>query len=105
VSATTAPPVGAAAVRLIVPVTVVPPTTAVDNNETLDNAATVVVAVVVESVQAEAAMHTKTIAAPARTPTPRMQFKLTRRHGCGKSRPWCDRTVTSAWQKREDSST
>ena len=47
-SVTVAPSVGAAAVRVIVPVTVPPPDTDVVDSDTLDSAATVVLGAVVE---------------------------------------------------------
>ena len=104
-SVTTAPPVGATAVRLTVPVTVEPPSTEVADNTTLDSAAVVVVAAVVDPVHPETATHTRNDAAPARTATDRNQFNLTSMHHRGKSRPRCDRTMTRAWQNGEDSST
>jgi hypothetical protein len=104
-SVTTAPPVGATADRLTVPVTVVPPSTELVDSTTLDSAATAVVAAVVELAQPEAAAHTRTNTTREHTPTDRKQLKLTCLHRRGKSRPRCDRTVTRAWRNREDSST
>ena len=83
----------------------VPPSTELLDNTTLDIAAATVVAAVVESAQPEAATQTRNNAAPKRTVTDRSQWKLTSMHRRGKSRPHCDRTMTRAWQNREDSST
>ncbi len=104
-SDTTPPPVGATAVSVTVPVTVDPPSTELADNTTLDSAAAVVVAAVDAPVHPEAAAHTRSDAAPARTATDRKQFKLTPVHRRGKNRLWCDRMVTKVWQDREDSST
>jgi len=86
-------------------VTVAPPSTELLESTTLDIAATAVVAAVVELEQPEAATHTRNNAAPKRTMTDRSHWKLTSMHRRGKSRPYCDRMMTRAWQNREDSST
>ena len=67
VSVTTAPPVGATAVSVTVPVSVVPPMTEVDDSTTLDSVAVIVVAAVVESVHPEAATHARIDTAAVRT--------------------------------------
>jgi hypothetical protein len=101
----TTAPLGARAVRVTVAVMVDPPSTELADNTTLDNAAIVAVAVVGESAHPDAAMHTRSNAAPARAPTDRERFKPTTVHRRAKIRLWCGRTATKVWQRREDSLT
>jgi hypothetical protein len=77
-SDTTAPLVGATAVRLTVPVTAEPPTTELADNTTLDSAAVAIaVAAVVESAHPETATHIRNNAAAARTAANGKRFEPT----------------------------